>query len=280
MVCVASTSRTWVVPMPNAIAPNAPWVAVWRVAAGDGRARLGDALLRADDVDDALLAAAEVEIGDAEVLRVLAQLLRSSPRRAGRRRAPPGCRSGTMWSTVANVRCGNVTFSPRSRSMPKACGLVTSWMRCVPMRSCVCPLASVRDGVCVPDFFEEGFAHDRRSRRLRRARRLAWFMGRAITALSAPRSSRACGCPASRTQGADSRRFAGAAAIRNTFAQESSLRAVSTPPCVPCFFSFRRSLSSSCQPLPRRVRVQRSRTSCSSWRMICGTLAGRSRRRS
>ena len=28
-VCVASTSRTWVVPMPKAIAPNAPCVEVW-----------------------------------------------------------------------------------------------------------------------------------------------------------------------------------------------------------------------------------------------------------
>jgi hypothetical protein len=28
-VWVASTSRTWVVPMPNAMAPNAPCVDVW-----------------------------------------------------------------------------------------------------------------------------------------------------------------------------------------------------------------------------------------------------------
>ncbi len=27
--CVARTSRTWLVPMPKAIAPTAPWVAVW-----------------------------------------------------------------------------------------------------------------------------------------------------------------------------------------------------------------------------------------------------------
>ncbi len=26
---VASTSRTWLVPMPKAMAPTAPWVAVW-----------------------------------------------------------------------------------------------------------------------------------------------------------------------------------------------------------------------------------------------------------
>ena len=29
MVWVARTSRTWLVPMPKAIAPKAPWVEVW-----------------------------------------------------------------------------------------------------------------------------------------------------------------------------------------------------------------------------------------------------------
>ena len=33
-VCVLSTSRTWLVPMPKATAPSAPCVEVWRVAAG------------------------------------------------------------------------------------------------------------------------------------------------------------------------------------------------------------------------------------------------------
>jgi DNA-binding transcriptional LysR family regulator len=38
--------------------------------------------------------------------------------------------------------------------MPKACGLVTSWMRCVPMSSCVWPLASVRT-VCASQTFSK-----------------------------------------------------------------------------------------------------------------------------
>ena len=59
---------------------------------------------------------------------------------------------GTMWSTVANVRWGISTVSPRSRSMPNACGLVTSWIRWVPMSSWVWPLASVRT-VCVSQTF-------------------------------------------------------------------------------------------------------------------------------
>ncbi len=45
------------------------------VSAGDGGAGLGDALLGADDVDDALPAAAEAEVGDAELPGVFVQLL-------------------------------------------------------------------------------------------------------------------------------------------------------------------------------------------------------------
>ena len=45
------------------------------VATGDGGARLGDALLRSDDVDDALLAAGQVEERDAGLRAVFAQRL-------------------------------------------------------------------------------------------------------------------------------------------------------------------------------------------------------------
>src|ERR1017187_10004510 len=49
-----------------------------------------------------------------------------------------------MWSTVATVRDGNGTFQPRARSISKACGLVTSWTRCRPTKSWVCPVGSFR----------------------------------------------------------------------------------------------------------------------------------------
>ena len=49
-----------------------------------------------------------------------------------------------MWSVVANVRSGNATVTPRARSMSNACGVVTSWSRCSPMKSCVCPVGSRR----------------------------------------------------------------------------------------------------------------------------------------
>ena len=49
-----------------------------------------------------------------------------------------------MWSTVAMVRSGKRTFHPRARSMSNACGVVTSWIRCRPMNSCVWPFGSLR----------------------------------------------------------------------------------------------------------------------------------------
>ena len=92
-VWVASTCSTSLVPMPNASAPNAPCVAVWRVAADDRHARLGDAELGADDVDDALAVGAERVERDAELGAVALERLdldaadSSSLMRRGDRRA-------------------------------------------------------------------------------------------------------------------------------------------------------------------------------------------------
>jgi hypothetical protein len=98
------------------------------VAADDGRARQREALLRPDDVDDALALVVLVEILDAEFLGIL----RPAPR--------PGCgfgsampleRSvvGTLWSTTASVFSGWRTLRPVMRRPSKACGLVTSCTR-------------------------------------------------------------------------------------------------------------------------------------------------------
>ena len=59
--------------MPCASAPNAPCVEVWLIAADDGRAGEGEALLRADDVNDALAVVELAEIVDAELARVLGE---------------------------------------------------------------------------------------------------------------------------------------------------------------------------------------------------------------
>ncbi len=74
-VWVASTCSTSDVPMPWASAPKAPWVDGVAVAADDRRARQGEALLRPDDVDDALAGVELVVIFDAEFARVLGELL-------------------------------------------------------------------------------------------------------------------------------------------------------------------------------------------------------------
>src|SRR5262245_20680004 len=49
-----------------------------------------------------------------------------------------------MWSSVPKVRSGMRTFSLASFSIWKACGVVTSWIRCRPISSWVCPDGSVR----------------------------------------------------------------------------------------------------------------------------------------
>ena len=45
---------------------------------------------------------------------------------SGSRKGSTNWSVGMMWSTVANVRCGIATFSPKSRNIPNAWGLVTS----------------------------------------------------------------------------------------------------------------------------------------------------------
>ena len=58
--------------MPNASAPNAPWVAVW-LSPHTIDAGLRDSHLRADHVDDALVRGVHVEQFDTEVASVLVQ---------------------------------------------------------------------------------------------------------------------------------------------------------------------------------------------------------------
>ena len=110
-----------VVPMPKAIAPNAPWVRGVAVAAGDGHARLGQAVFGSDDVDDALVGAGQVEKRHAELAAVVLERRHHLLGQVvGERTCWPSV--GTMWSTVANVRSGKATHSPRRRSMSNACG--------------------------------------------------------------------------------------------------------------------------------------------------------------
>ena len=128
--CDASTSRTCEVPMPNAIAPNAPWVEVWLspqaivmpgwVSPSSGPMTWTMPCCPLD----------EIEQPDAVV--------RGSCARAPRACLPPSRRE-TAAADRASARCdrrsrscarGIATPQPRARSMSNACGVVTSWMRC------------------------------------------------------------------------------------------------------------------------------------------------------
>ena len=74
-VWVARTCSTSLVPMPNAMAPNAPWVEVCESPQTTVMPGMREAELRADDVHDALLLVAERVQADAELRGVAAQRL-------------------------------------------------------------------------------------------------------------------------------------------------------------------------------------------------------------
>ena len=125
---MARTISTSLVPIPNASAPNAPWVAVCEspqtiVMPGWVRPEL-----RPDDVDDALARRAEAVERDAELRAVARQLVdlgrghRIDDRQAARvgRDRVVGGRDGPLG--VPDAR-------PRARSPENACGDVTSWTR-------------------------------------------------------------------------------------------------------------------------------------------------------
>ena len=99
------------------------------VAAHDGHARLRQAQLGADDVDDALVIRAPGVDRDAELGAVALELRRPGTPPAGRGWA--GCSGvvGVEWSAVATVRSGWRTVRPRLRRPWNAWGLVTSWTR-------------------------------------------------------------------------------------------------------------------------------------------------------
>jgi hypothetical protein len=114
--------------MPCASAPKAPWVEVWLSPQTIVVPGQGEALLGADDVDDALADIEFVEIFDAEILGVPGERLDLD---AAFFFGDALERSvvGMLWSTTASVLCGAWTLRPVMRRPSKACGLVTSWTR-------------------------------------------------------------------------------------------------------------------------------------------------------
>ena len=150
--CDASTSRTCDVPMPNATAPNAPWVDVWlsphaivmpgcvSPSSGPMTWTMPCAPLDRSKQPDACLAAVPLERRQ----HVLGHHVEERP--------PLVARGDDVVDRRDRPVRDSAPSSPRARSMSNACGVVTSWIRCRPMNSCVCPFGSLRT-VCASQTF-------------------------------------------------------------------------------------------------------------------------------
>ena len=128
-VCVARTCSTSLVPMPNAIDPNAPCVAVCEsphtmVMPGSVRPCSGPMTWTMPwpgspigklTIPNSAVFARRVSICFAEIGSAIGWSMSAV---------------GTLWSSVATVNSGRRTPRPESRRPSKAWGLVTSWMRC------------------------------------------------------------------------------------------------------------------------------------------------------
>src|SRR4051794_32931394 len=122
--------------MPNASAPNAPWVAVCEspqtiVRPGWVTPSSGPMMCtiprRSEPSEYTGIP------NSAQLRSSVSTCVRES---TSRMRAATGVPSvGTLWSAVASVRSGRRTGRPARRSPSKACGLVTSWTRCRSMYS-------------------------------------------------------------------------------------------------------------------------------------------------
>ena len=133
-VCVASTCSTSLVPMPNAMAPNAPWVEVCEspqttVMPGIVSPSCGPTTCTMP-----------CSMSPREWMRTpnSAQFLRSVSiwmRLVGSAIGRLIASVGVLWSSVAMVRSVRRTGRPASLSPSNAWGLVTSWMRCRSMYS-------------------------------------------------------------------------------------------------------------------------------------------------
>ena len=103
-----------------------------RIAAGNGGSWLGNSLFGPDDMDDALLSAGKIKKGDPIFFAILPQRLdHFIGELIGKRFLAFIGRHDVIDSGKRPMRIEH--FTPRSRSIPKACGLVTSWIRWVPI---------------------------------------------------------------------------------------------------------------------------------------------------
>jgi len=124
-VWVASTCSTWLVPIPKASAPNAPWVLVCEsphamTSPGCVSPICGPITCT---MPWPMWPVGYSSMPNSEQLRSSACIWRSLTGSVG-----PGA-VGTLWSIVATVRSGRRTVRPAIRRPSNAWGLVTSWTR-------------------------------------------------------------------------------------------------------------------------------------------------------
>ena len=138
MHCVANTWPTSVVPMPKARAPKAPWVLVWlspQTMVRPGRVRPSSGPMMCT-MPRRLLCMSSSSMPASAQLRSSCWTWRAAAVTAiGTPPKTCSVRVGVEWSMVASVRSRRRTDSWRSCSTWKACGVVTSWMRCRSMYS-------------------------------------------------------------------------------------------------------------------------------------------------
>ena len=129
--CVARTCPTSLVPMPNASAPNAPWVAVWlspqTMVLPGWVAPISGPMTWTMPWPSVPRACSSMPKSAQFLARASSCVLPSSSEISKR----PFFRTvGMEWSIVASVRSGRRTRRPFSRSIENACGEVTSCTRC------------------------------------------------------------------------------------------------------------------------------------------------------
>ncbi len=125
-VWVASTCSTWLVPMPNARAPKAPWVLVW--LSPQRMIRPGWVIPSSGPITWTMPCPAVPDRcsgtpNSAQLRRSAATIVAATPE------LPSRPRVGTTWSSVARVSSGRRTVRPARRRPSNACGLDPSCSR-------------------------------------------------------------------------------------------------------------------------------------------------------
>ena len=147
--------------MPNATAPNAPWVEVWAVAAYDCVARKGQTVFRSDYMYDTVFRMTETKEGDTELIRIAGQSLDLIARhRVGYRFVLIEC---------GDIMVGRAECLFRAEHLEAACAQSFKSLRTGDLVAIVAVDIELRgaafdvvDNVCVPDFVKKSFTHDER----------------------------------------------------------------------------------------------------------------------